>query len=382
MVNSAPLSQEYMGLVSVLNSRLSGPPLAVEIIPDFFDLPPGHNYEIVDQDKPLDMSIVFHKKTLIKAFHTAHHIFFSNLDDVNKNQANLLDSSMIILLFDPEHLTAANVRKKIALTYGRLNIDQLTLKLRDEMWLNKFFLMSKMKRHNKSPTLWAHRKWLMKTFQTEILSGVLLNTPELNMHEVTIVIGKSAENHPRNYYAWDYARWWVNDYAAKLTIATAITDLMGEEFDDADLCWNQAGENENVWGIKEKFLLAHMRMFCMRHVSDISGWSFFRYLLSDHRMKDHAMLRWQLMNMFGADILKQAMVLGYTNESMWWFLRSIHLELYIYQGQPWSAAFPKLYWDAILKLSQKEPKESWLKKFAEKEIRRVTYKENGSETCL
>jgi protein prenyltransferase alpha subunit repeat containing protein 1 len=108
-------------------------------------------------------------------------------------QSALLDSTLILLLTGAENTTAINIRKKIL-----LNDTTTTEVVTAELTLLESLLTSPLPKHNKSPTLWQHRRWVVSTF-------VDIKGQEFRM-ELSIV-QRSTKVHPRNYYAWGYARW-------------------------------------------------------------------------------------------------------------------------------------------------------------------------------
>lgn len=78
--------------------------------------------------------------------------------------------------------------------------------------------------------------------------------------ELAIVM-KAGERHPRNYYAWNYAR----DIVRLGTPTT--TSTAGEEVSE--------GEEEKEW----ESCVAKVHKWCLSHPRDISGWSFLLFLL-------------------------------------------------------------------------------------------------------
>ncbi|KAF8250554.1 hypothetical protein K440DRAFT_659522 [Wilcoxina mikolae CBS 423.85] len=167
------------------------------------------------------------KQCLISAFTHARTVFSSADDD----PTTLLDATTILILAASEHLTAVNTRKRLLLSSHHSPSEELVLL--------ESFLTSPLPCHNKSPLLWAHRKWVVATFALE--PGLC---QELE------VVQKSADVHPRNYYAWDYAR--------RAVIARG--EVVGEETVEM-----------------------HLR-FCWRHAADVGVWMFLGFLLE--RVRD------------------------------------------------------------------------------------------------
>lgn len=68
---------------------------------------------------------------------------------------------------------------------------------------------------------------------------------------------KAGERHPRNYYAWNYAR-----------------DLLRAICGNEDL-----GTRRDVRGVPVEESLREVHYWCLQHPGDISGWSFLLFLL-------------------------------------------------------------------------------------------------------
>ena len=346
--------KEYSDLVTLLNDKLSGEHHYVEILPEYWPLEPGTNFEVAHDKKAdgsIEHTIGIPKKVLVKAFLTAKNTFFASLYDVEANKSELMASSMIILLFDPEYLTAANTRKRIILTYrGGPN---LLHNLGHELWLTEFFLMSRLKRHNKSPTLWSHRKWLFRTFKNQIMgkAGYLMESEEFNTHEICALVFTSAEHHPRNYYAWDYLRWWVGEYAVELGFSTETYQKM-----------TAGGSEQDTEKQKEKVLLELVQGWCVNHHADISGWAFYLWLLHrPHYSGEEGSL---VKGYVGSHVLQFAARLGYRNESVWAFLREIAR---MNVGSEPMMGFASQYLQAMLDFKEKD-KEG--ERFGKREIER------------
>ncbi|KFY23734.1 hypothetical protein V491_02441 [Pseudogymnoascus sp. VKM F-3775] len=278
-------SPEYEAVVGLVNSRLSTGPLDVQILPDAGFMLSSGLAEVVNN------TLGVPKAVLAKAFIVARRIFFEHLDNLTENADVILDSTSIMLLFDPEHITAANARKKICLAYRSRPLTEQTKRLTDELWFTKFLVTSKLKRHNKSPTLWYHRKWLMKNFHSVV--GVLgRNWVQYEIEEVVLI---SAEHHPKNYYAWDYMRWWIK---------------------------SRPGLGPNERPAINRQVTQLMQRWCMHHTSDSSGWSFLAWLLLRHTDPDFR-VRQHLQSSAGEEVLNFAARLNLKNMSLWKFLHEI-----------------------------------------------------------
>ncbi len=147
-------------------------------------------------------------------------------------------TTAVILLFDPEHLTAANTRKRL-IQAEISGCGGATSGLEKEKRFVDSLLTSRLHRHTKSPTLWSHRRWLMTMSTAHALPVDVLG----DIRDVVFVAG---ERHPRNYYAWCHARF--------------VVGLDG---------------NSNLPEILEA-----ARAWCFQHHTDTSGWSFLYFLLN------------------------------------------------------------------------------------------------------
>ncbi|KAI4137993.1 MAG: hypothetical protein LQ340_008078, partial [Diploschistes diacapsis] len=107
----------------------------------------------------------------------------SNENKASQAQA-ILASSAVLLLLHPEHLTAANERKRALLRLHDLLLPHRSpspppphaasrthrrpphdLPVEQDLLLTTSLLTSPLRRHAKSPTLWAHRLWLLTYFR-------------------------------------------------------------------------------------------------------------------------------------------------------------------------------------------------------------------------
>ncbi|KAI4112248.1 MAG: hypothetical protein LQ341_007864, partial [Variospora aurantia] len=193
--------------------------------------------------------------------------------------AAALDATAVLLLLHPEHLSAANFRKRCL---RRRNHDDdnddedAMVIITREMLYIETLVTSPLYRHAKSPTLWAHRLWVLKTFHHLIVfpwnededdEGVEVNeengdpaaeafiTRELGM------VMKAGERHAGNYHAWNYAREMLQFLTSRATAAAAATAV-----ERMMAAWV---ERTHAW--------------CLAHPRDISGWSFLVFLLRHHQ---------------------------------------------------------------------------------------------------
>ncbi|ORY11168.1 hypothetical protein BCR34DRAFT_484567 [Clohesyomyces aquaticus] len=258
---------------------------------DISVLPPGIPF---DPDRLIlhEGSILGVPKTvLVSAFLQAKRMF-------EQNQA--LETTRIILLFDPEYLTAANFRKRKVLEQkegkscaGLEGFKQVLD--RETAFLNSI-LTSPLFRQSKSPTLWHHRSWLL---DLSLPIHITEDSPEAVLSftraELDAVL-KAGEQHPKNYYAWQYAR--------------TLFNKLGSMFvDEAKHSWKSS---------YHAFLTTSallVKAWCCKHVSDTSGLSFLLFLLPS---LDSIARRRRIVK----DILEYTVKLQLEQESLWTFLRT------------------------------------------------------------
>ncbi|KAA8649196.1 hypothetical protein EYZ11_012301 [Aspergillus tanneri] len=283
-------------------------------------------------------SVGITKKYLVQAFVTARSIFFENSIGVCDSSATSLDnnegptwmsqgkrfddfntSSEIMLLFDCEHLTACNWRKKRLAGYIRRYeleqendaLEQLLQALEGEISLMTSFLCSPLHRHTKSPTLWQHRFWVLNAMlhvrgmglkggNSQILGfagpGLSLENGtsgretiyNLLKSELRTVL-RAGELHPKNYYAFSYMR----------QLLGILSDAMEEEQTSSNLLAQSIIEEALNW--------------CQAHPTDVSGWMFSLYLLEvvqDRNIQKNVLNR----------VLRFALDIGWEGESFWTFV--------------------------------------------------------------
>ncbi|KAI9376513.1 hypothetical protein BJX61DRAFT_538750 [Aspergillus egyptiacus] len=234
---------------------------------EFEILPPALGPILEDES-----SIGITKKYLVQAFVTARRVFFDALDsnfEYNRKDhpktmecralENELDdkvarASEIILLFDCEHLTACNWRKRRLVAL--LNSDQTTSvnALNTELSLLTTYLCSPLHRHTKSPTLWQHRQWV-QTRLLKIRKPDSHAVQELLRAELSVVL-RAGELHPRNYYAFSYMR----------QMHHILSEFGGDETADGTAQLARS-------------IITPTLDWCLAHPADISGLMFLLYLL-------------------------------------------------------------------------------------------------------
>lgn len=259
-------------LTRTTGDNLEDAVLEIEILPKSHILEP--NTFLLQDGNALAIS----KFALVQAFFVAREMFKGHQSGTGAplSADSLVAVTSVILVMDPEHLTAANSRKRLIALESQ---DALRVALiRKDMFFVDSLLTSRLHRHTKSPTLWSHRRWLIKESQSLKIQPDV----EKDLRRIVMVAG---DRHPKNYYGWCHARW--------------LTELIPEE-----RCSNTLQE-----------LVATTKSWCFRNHTDISGWSFLFFLL----MKLEVPLRSGILD----ETLKLTMSLRWTNESTLVFLRTL-----------------------------------------------------------
>ncbi|KAI1766577.1 hypothetical protein GGR53DRAFT_464252 [Hypoxylon sp. FL1150] len=217
------------------------------------------------------------KLRLAQAFFVARQILQNHLDGDHTPHSKLMAATAVLLLMDPEHLTAANVRKRLLVSALESSGPDNSA-LRQEKQFVDSLVTSRLHRHTKSPTLWSHRRWLIRLFEVH---GIPLDI----QRDIKSIVMIAGERHPRNYTAWHHAR-----------------ILLRHHPESAQL------------------VAIDVKEFCLRNHADISAWSFLSYAISAIEAEER---RREVCSLILADVLKIADSLGWTNESVWVFLRNI-----------------------------------------------------------
>jgi hypothetical protein len=255
--------------------------LEIEILPPAIKPPNG----LFLQD---GLNLGVPKKILALAFVEARKVFMAKFENEDKeSQALALKASRVLLLFETDHLTAANFRKRrlLALKTDTTPAAQLAYRkaLQYEFCFLDSILTSPLHRQSKSPTLWHHRSWLFDLFRPSILELVPENIRADFWRAELKSICKSGERHPHNYYAWQYAR------------------RLEERVDDMEATI-EFTEIVKTW--------------CCKHPGDTSGWSCLLYLLP----KVEPLAK---RTTFIREVLSYALRLQFEHESLWVFIRTI-----------------------------------------------------------
>ncbi|OJD36036.1 protein prenyltransferase [Diplodia corticola] len=259
------------------------------------------------------------KRFLAAAFIAARSVFFDKRvcsDPISVQAA--LDATSVILLFDPEHLTAANFRKAQLNVLRSLHNDSLAPAHSVQLELNFLdsILTSPLHRQSKSPTLWGYRAWIVQSFDPQLWlsrapgqDATSLLSWEQFARELGVVL-KAAERHPKNYYAWQYAR----------RLFDRVPELQSIYQRQLSLLRPPPLISSSLTAPGHDFLQQSVPVvyeWCLRNPSDTSAWSFLYFLLL--RTPKPARLAQQIIDRtFGL-----AQGFHWKHESLWTFLRTV-----------------------------------------------------------
>lgn len=215
----------------------------------------GINPEVAIPTPTLKAAFLYARKSL-KSQLSSSKATTGPLDFADK----VLDSTAVILVFDPEHLTAVNTRKRAIMLLKLKSKCKHAYRdaITNELTFVKALLCSRLPRHNKSSTLWSHRCWLIKLYAQEgYFSRDLINTDKTFTsrtleEEFNSVVSLAAERHPMNYSAWTYLRW--------LTSGTRLDPPGASKFTN------------------------QVRRWCENHHNDVSGWTFLLWFLTGRKV--------------------------------------------------------------------------------------------------
>ncbi|KAL3427679.1 hypothetical protein PVAG01_01188 [Phlyctema vagabunda] len=277
----------YDDIVAVICSRDAGT-LEIELLGKSHPLPPGSN---ILQD---GRHVAIPKVKLVQAFTVARQMLFALCANMQeKHHLELEHASAVMLLMDPEHLTAANVRKRLLQIHHTLSTSESMVALERELAFIDSMLTSPLHRHTKSPTLWYHRRWLLGRYQS-------VQMPMNAQRDLTDVVLVAADRHPRNYYAWNHMRWNIQLAGGNNRLGTTRVDANAS-------------------------LLSPVKRWCLKHPGDISGWSFLLFCLLrlDPQGTIYKGLGVNSNSSVCKDVLNLALSFNWNHESVWGFLSAL-----------------------------------------------------------
>ncbi|KAK4167348.1 hypothetical protein QBC43DRAFT_140408 [Cladorrhinum sp. PSN259] len=245
--------------------------LEIEILSKGHILPDGQ-YLLQDEN-----AVGISKLGLVQAFMVARKRLRDHIDSTYLwTDDELFAATAVLLLLDPEYLTAANTRKRLIQKHSH-DLEHLHLRLEKEKKFLDGLLTSRLHRHTKSPTLWNHRRWLLGVYKS-------CDLPIDVLADIRDIVCVAGERHPRNYYAWCHARFLMS-----------------------------LGNNTNG-----QELLKTIQAWCFQHHTDISGWTFLGFLLHVKSISDS-----RAINSVSTQVLELVNSLRLVNESVWVFLRTL-----------------------------------------------------------
>ena len=268
-----------------------------------------------------------------------------------------MSATQLMLLHDPEHITAANARKRYLRDLletcsghsGTPSTHMLDEYIRKEIWLLDSLQTSPLMKHTKSSTLWQHRRWLIEEFLEWVLDvqrvdvlgskrmSILIPPPTSNGGPTSIpatglgftgplndatdvlwhsfvgpelrVIGRAGEQHPSNYYSWDFACQLLDQmveyaYLRNSDILASPGPNVRDEIDPSRIVAS------SVTVVKD---------WCLRHLSDTSGWAFLLNLLGRAAESNDNILVTKCF----VEVGNLALSMRVRNEPVWKFIRSI-----------------------------------------------------------
>lgn len=281
-----------------------------------------------------------------------------NLSSEGVNSEEIYGATSILLLFEPNHQTAANWRKRHLLRLHRqLSRPELQRALRAEWTFITSLLTSPLPPHHaKSPTLWHHRLWLLRNFVDgpsssfhfdlgleEFVLPSRDNSAERSRIQQRLwraeleVVMRAADRHPRNYYGWRYARdvrTWIFEHTDGSANRNIESNMGIGTNSDVSFCLSGKALIENPsprQASQEQFdgTWSHgaieVHRWCLQHPRDISGWSFLAHLLhyiepSNTRVKEAVL----------SQTISFTQKYSWKGESLDWFLTQMASE----QGIP------------------------------------------------
>ncbi len=243
--------REAYALIAEAFEQGRGQLVEIDILPTDFPLD-SHSASPVLQE---GRSIGIRKDGLIRAVPEARqHLLSRNQHAPGRcsscAQLNLLKPSLILLLFDPEHLTAANARKRHLLARSSgldYEPDALREDVSAELTLLESLCTSPLHRHSKSITLFSHRRWVVRTFHRlmyeepvgEGAADAACNTNPSRtwqtfcQRELDMVL-RAGARHPKNYVAFSYLRWLLRFVLTSMKLTLVATSGKGRTIDSLD----------------------------------------------------------------------------------------------------------------------------------------------------
>jgi protein prenyltransferase alpha subunit repeat containing protein 1 len=304
-VKTNDLHAVYQDIVAALSIEAQGL-LQIELLGKSHPMPPGSNV-LIDGN-----NIGVPKLKLVQAFIVARETLFKHFRNCPKDkETELQNATAVILLMDPEHLTAANSRKRLIQKYHKIPKLEFEKILKAESLFVDSYLTSPLHRHTKSPTLWGHRRWLYEMGKS---IGIEFDV----LQDLKYVVLIAAERHPKNYYAWSHLRWLTQDFGR-----AEVSD--------------------------HPKMLAIVKDWCLRHPADTSGFSFLLFILFAPGSSDNSPGKIEACSSVCREVLRLTVSFKWIHESVWVFLRTLVASEYVVEDDR------KAFFEAIETLQKAYP---------------------------
>lgn len=239
----------------------------------------------------IDTVLGIPKRALYKVFNTIIHEYNSLLSQVERPDADaeqwdrLYRLTDIICLVTYDNLTAINSRKRFLQRLVGIDSGNAVNALKKELsWLELLF-SSPLPKQTKSSMLWQHRTWVYDKLSYLLSADYKQAKLVIDIQKELDLVIRASELHPRNYYAWSYAR------------RLSYLSLTDEEF---------------------KAVLKKVFQTCRLHASDISCWTFLAFLLTNSALTPSTTTQFYLNQ-----ILDYVEIVGTGHESIWSAVRLI-----------------------------------------------------------
>ncbi|KAF8475030.1 hypothetical protein BDZ91DRAFT_845219 [Kalaharituber pfeilii] len=332
--SSSSATQTYTSLTYLLHHYPHPSPPQLEILPPALCIPPDSSDHSQHPWSPLlvdGVHIGVSKKDLVGAVGGGGQ---------RKPELKRLEASTVMLVWDPENVTAVNYRRQwFSDLRSRGSEEEEGEPMQEEdaehwtlAWeinlLDGLLTAPALNKHTKSPTLWSYRWWLLRRFGVLGTIPPLANPDEdedgqvsrLNPTERVLlaqirremeIIQKAGDVHPRNYHAWNYARRLVTHHLPLANTAPTPGTTIAPS------------------PLIPSLTKTHFRL-CLLHPTDTSLWSFLLFLLTTYppspphpsspsKSQAYTVLTEMLSKLIPA--IKDTQ--GVTGETWWVFIRTL-----------------------------------------------------------
>ncbi|KAK9463323.1 uncharacterized protein V1516DRAFT_661454 [Lipomyces oligophaga] len=269
------------------------------------------------------------KDALIIAFGYARQRFYELVKQNSWTAEEALEvsrTSIVLILIGSENLTAVNARKRLLNHHPK--IAPLSLEYR----LTNMLVDSRLQHHTKSPLIWNYHRYLVlqrikmaeKEFQYKEKVKYIESLCRIELQTVFI----SAEHHPLNYYAWNFARWLFTDLFSSLLSSPAA------------MYYSSVFSKQYLESIVRK-----VQKWAFAHAADTSAWGYFQWILFyyvqntrntsssfhgtaspnyfSHKIRYSPLVDNKLLLSCVSEAIQYATSIGPGHEAVWTFLRRV-----------------------------------------------------------